>query len=227
VDELDVTITRTSKTGGASISVVVRGAEKPLPFHEAASEMQWVLRNTVSTWARDFAEANTHLTLTATTVEEAAAWMAQFPTLLAMHPAAVELHDELVSLVRQINRVIDRPADRVYVGPCGGSFAGVPCDQPLFGRGGWHEVRCHACGTEWSVEDRREWMLSTLEDKRATSGQLVTLVTANGVPITASTIRSWVARGKLASVGSDEGGRPTYRVGDVLDVIHRRAQKAS
>ena len=53
VDELDTTITRQAVLGEKGGP---RAAEKPLPFNAQASEAAWVLRNTLSTWARVLTE---------------------------------------------------------------------------------------------------------------------------------------------------------------------------
>ncbi len=227
LDELDTTISGDDKIGGAHIGIVVRSAETPLPFNERASETKAYLCNAVVGWTRLFAEDNQHLMFDVTTVEQAARWMASFPNLLAGQTAAAEMHDEIRRWVTSARRAIDRPAQRVFLGECGGEFQGVRCDAPLFALDGNYEARCRVCSTEFRIVDRRRSMLNLLEDRLAHSGDLAALVRANGQPMASSTIRTYAQVGKIAAKGKDKRGRPLYRVGDVMDVIHRRKENAA
>jgi hypothetical protein len=222
LDELDTTICGDDKVGGASIGIVVRSGDTPVVFNERASDAKRDLCNTVVGWTKLFAEDNPHLIFDVATIEQAARWMAGFPNLLAGHPAAVEMHDELRVRVRDARRAIDRPAGRAFLGICGGEFEGVKCDTPLHVYEGKHEARCFTCGTEWRVEDRRRAMLASLEDRVAHSGDLAAIVKRNGVSLASSTVRNYARAGKITQVGLDKKKRPLYRVGDVLDVLLKR-----
>lgn len=54
--ELDTVLSRQAKIGGASVGVVVRMAEQPLPIHLGASDRAHQLRGALSTWVRDLHE---------------------------------------------------------------------------------------------------------------------------------------------------------------------------
>lgn len=228
-EELETTLARQHKLGSTSVGKISSTSGKPILFHEAASETKWMLENTVTTWARDFAETYTHLTLTATTTPEAAAWMATFPALLAEHPAASELFDQITSAVHRAHQVIDRLSDRVYVGPCDGYGAEdvpgfEPCWSDLFTKPGLSWARCNVCSREYHVQSRRDWMLASLEDMLGSSTEVADICTALGVKVSSSTIRMWVKRKKLRphswvpAKGEDAKDRPVYRVGDVVAV---------
>lgn len=227
LDDLDVTICGVDKVGGASIGIVTRNGETPLPFNEKASDIKHMLCNAVTSWTRVFAEDNPHLLFNVATIEDAARWMAGFPNLLAGHVAAVEMHADIGALVHRARRSIDRPAQRVYLGECGGATEDGRCDATLFGYEGRAGARCGQCGAEWLIEARRRTMLADIEDKVAHSGNLAALVKANGVPLASSTIRNYARTGKIASVGVDARQRPLYRVGDVLDVLLKRRADAA
>lgn len=222
LDELDVTICGTDKVGGASIGIVSRSSDTPLVFNEKASDLKRDLCNAVQSWARVFAEDNQHLIFDVATIEDAARWMAGFPNLLASHVAAVEMHADFEALIYRARRAIDRPAQRVYLGECGGPTGNGPCGSALYGIEGKSGARCHDCGTDWLVEARRRTMLGSLEDRLAHSGTLAAIVKANGVPLASSTIRNYARAGKVTAVARDLKGRPLYRVGDVLDVLLKR-----
>lgn len=227
LDELDTTICRDDKVGGASIGVVLRVADTSLVFNERASQAKTELCRAVVSWTKMFAEENDHLQFDVATIEQAARWMAGFPNLLASHPSAVFMHRELRERVLAARRCIDRRAARVYLGVCGAVFEGILCDEGLFAVEGRYEARCFVCGTEWRVEDRRRAMLAGLENKVAHSGNLAALVKANGVSLASSTIRNYARNGKIECVATDSKGRPLYRVGDVLDVLLRRQGRAA
>ena len=237
VDELNVVLSRQSKNGGASVGFVTNGAdEQPLPFDPEAMDVGLWMRDRMCSWARVLWEDN------ATREEDGSVptidlspgivpvsrWLMRHPTWIAIHPAVDELFREITGDIAQAWRVAHRSkSPRVYIGPCGaehpadGDVPAWVCTDPLYGREDWTEVSCPWCETRWDVDTRRRHMLDSLADKTGTSGQLVTLATANGVQVTTSTIRSWVRRGRLTSVGVNAEGKPEYRVGDVLDVIYR------
>lgn len=227
LDELDVTICGVDKVGGASIGIVTHSSETPLPFNEKASDIKHLLCNAVMSWTRVFAEDNPHLLFNVATIEDAARWMAGFPNLLAGHVASVEMHADIGSLVYRARGSIDRPAQRVYLGECGGTTENGRCTAALFGYEGRAGARCGQCSAEWLVEARRRTMLVGIEDKVAHSGNLAALIKANGVPLASSTIRNYARRGKIVSVGIDARKRPLYRVGDVLDVLLSRIGEAA
>jgi hypothetical protein len=227
LDELDTTICGDDKVGGTSIGIVSRSDEHSVRFNERASDVKRTLVNALVGWARVFAEENAHLVFAPATVEDAARWMASFPGLLESHPAAVEMHRDIREVVFTARHAVDRRAQRVFLGECGGEFEGVRCTAPLFALEGRHEARCHVCTSEWSMESRREMLLDRLEDTLAHSGRLAALVRANGRQIASSTIRSYATRGKIVARGKDDRGRPVYRVGDVLDVLLKRSREAA
>jgi hypothetical protein len=226
-EELIVTLARQHKLGGAT-GKTSGNTEKPVLFHEGASEVRWALDNTISTWARDVAETY-QMALTATTTVEAADWLASRVTHLSGHPAADELHDEITSIVHRVRQVIDRMADRVYIGPCDGQGADdvegfEPCGSSLFGKPGLSWARCSVCGREYHVQARRDWLLASLEDHMGSSTYVAMVASGLGVKVAASTIRMWVKRKKLYprhwAPPPKPGGnpRPLYRVGDVVAV---------
>ncbi|WP_116051697.1 hypothetical protein [Amycolatopsis palatopharyngis] len=206
------------------------GSDQPVMFHKAASEAKWMLENTISTWARDFAETYTHLTLTATTTVEAAGWMADFAGLLADHPAAGELHDEITSAVRTVRRVIDRPADKVYLGQCGYEVGGEVCPEDLYCTPEQTWVHCPTCGSDWDTQARRKRLLEVAEDQLDTATNISRALSRLARPVSAAAIRGYAHRGKLTPHPprhDDPRKDPLYRIGDVLDLLHDTQKEAS
>lgn len=218
ITELETTLSRQHVMSSGN-GVAAPSAETPMPFHESASEVRWVLANTISTWARDLHECNPHLRAPAGTTVDAATWMVGLPGLLALHPAADELHDEITHVVARIRRVIDLPPDRIYAGPCDARIDGERCPDHLYARPGHRRVQCGSCATEHDVEERRNWMISYAVDLRVTA--TVALGWARVLldkTIPRGTWDSWVSRGRIVPHGTDGKGHPVFRFGDVQDL---------
>lgn len=220
---------RLSGTGGPA----PKGRSFPLPFDVAASELAWVLDNTVSTWARDFAESNPHLVFSASTSAAAAEWMAGFPALLALHPAAAELHAEITGLTERVRSMVDTAAAKVVLGACGALLGERRCTEILYGRADEQGrpdpdqrlVRCRVCGATYHAEVRRRQMQHYVRAMKTTTAEIARSVgTWFGQAINVKTVRTWANRGKIAPTGFDEDGEPLYRVGDVLDYAATRTK---
>lgn len=217
LQDLDDTICGDTKVGGSSIGIVVHSAETALPFNNHASDAKWAVRNAVSTWARVFAEENPHLMFDPATVEDAARWLTQFPDLLADHPAAVEMYDDIREVVQAARRVVDRPAERVFAGRCDSVLNGVECNTRLFAIAHHFEVSCPTCGTEYKVEERRAEILKWLRGEQATA-KVITDALKNfaNIGINTKSIRTW-ARRNLIHNYAGEGEVPVHQIGETLD----------
>ncbi|WP_143267140.1 hypothetical protein [Amycolatopsis thailandensis] len=223
--ELGITLSR-QHTMTLGTGVGGHAAERPMPFHEAASEVGWVLANTISTWAREVHECNPHLLPPAGSTAGAVAWMVGLPGLLALHPAADELHDEITHVVARVRRVVDRPPDRIYAGPCDAQVEDGRCPDHLYARPGQRRVQCGSCGTEHDVDERRNWMISYAADLRVTATVALgwaRLLLDKTIP--RGTWDSWVSRGRIVPHGTDGRGRPVFRFGDVRDLALAHVSK--
>jgi hypothetical protein len=220
IEELQITITRQDVLGSPLLGG--RSPEQALLFHEAASEVSWILRNTISTWARDVAETYAHLTLSATTTTEAAGWLANLPTLLAEHPAAGELHDEITSVVREVRRVIDRSAERIYLGKCGSTIDEQVCDDDLYGIVDRDTAHCRTCGTEYDAHTRWLDIQDRVRGSLATAAEIAgAAARMYGRMLKIKTIRTWAFRGVIETHGRNERDEPLHLVGQVLDQAAR------
>lgn len=150
---------------------------------------------------------------------------------------APELLDLLLDVEKRLRKLIDRPADLWYAGRCGSETDMLDehdqvvdvavCDRELYARLGAVSVRCPVCGCEYDVAARRDTLLDEAEDRQATVESIVRIVTTLGdVKVSSAKIsarvRTWAQRGKLTAHGTrvvDGRERPTYRVGDVLDLL--------
>jgi hypothetical protein len=230
--ELQTTVTRQHRLGGGGIPAA-GGSEPPLLFHVAASALAGEARSIVGTWARDLAETHPHLELPSTH-EAAARWLATFPSLLAEHRAAGEMHRDVTRLVRTIRRVIDRPADRRYLGQCGAALAvpeGEPeafCEADIYAPPGRGAVNCPGCGAVWDVLERQAFLLDEVDDQLATAVDASRALSALDVPCTSAMIRGYAHRGKLTPHPPhplDPRKHARYRIGDIRKLLAEAASE--
>src|SRR6185437_4927623 len=150
-----------------------------------------------------------------------ALYLARNMDRVRQHEAAGEILTEVTAAVRQAVRVIDRPAQRVYAGPC-------DCGTDLLTKPGRTLVSCPACGATYGIAERIEWMLSRLDDHRGTASYAAAILPGIGVNVTAAMIRSWHHRGRLEPRFGVEGvAQPRYRLGDIITLaLAREAAKS-
>lgn len=147
------------------------------------------------------------LAYVATFLAEQLEWLRHRPD------ANVEL-GEIGNACTQIIAVVDRPADRWYAGNCG------ECGDELWPAAGVGTIRCD-CGAEYDADERRTWMLSQLEEMWLGAEQAAHAMTSLGMPVVASTIRTWAERHRLAPHPESLPGRPRYRVGSVRELVRQ------
>lgn len=221
-EELEITLARLDKLS-SSAGKVLGSAGESSPFKPRASEVGWVLRNTISTWARDVAEMYPHVTLSATTTAEAAGWLANLAGLLAEHPAADEMHSEITDAVEQVRRVIDRYAEKVWLGKCNSVTEGIVCEEDLFGAKDRETVQCKTCGTVHDAAYLWESLRSAVRETLATAAEIAAAsVRIYGQALNVKTIRTWANRGRIETHGKNASDEPLHKVGEVLDFAHGR-----
>jgi hypothetical protein len=223
--DLEDSITRQAVHGNGS-GTTGRLSEKPVPFHEAASDLAHSARNTLTTWARVVLDQHPHLQLGDITTAGIAAWLSRLPTILAMLPGAGQMVDEVTRLADQVRRMVDRSPDRVYLGICSAvdEETGAECPEDVYALPTQATVRCRACGTEHDIEYRRNVLLTAVDDQLLTAIELSrALPGLLGEDLSVNTVRSWANRKMLAAKAHDATGRALYRVGDVITLRSRLA----
>lgn len=219
--DLDLAITRQARIGTRSGG---RPTETPVAFDQRASEAAAALKNTLTSWVRLIAE-ETGAVLPADDLVRVAAWLRPRVGWLRHHEAGAEAYDQILDAVRDARRAVDRPAEKLYAGPCD------QCGQALYARPAAEYVTCRTPECEdiaYPVEDRRRWMRDQLEDLVGGASYVATVCTGLGVKVSESAVRMWVKRHKLRPLdyapslkgeGDPDGKpRPMYRVGDVIRV---------
>ena len=163
--------------------------------------------------------------------------MASFPALIALHPAASELHSEITSLTDRVRTTVDTLSSKVVMGACGALIEGERCTEIVYGRADdngrpdpqQRYVQCRVCGTTYHADVRRHQMQQYVRAMKATASEIAQSVgTWFGQAINVKTIRTWANRGKILPRGFTDDGQPRYQVGDVLDyAATRRSESGS
>lgn len=217
-DDLDVAITRQAVFGPRVGEG--RSAEHPLPVDLWASDVKADLRATLARWVKRVCDErripcppNADITATSAWLRSRVQWLRSWDT----GAAACQ---EIGNAVERARRHIDSPPPRVYAGPCDGRYAvertdACPCWHEVYAPPGAAGARCGNCRTTYAVQARRDAMRVAAEDLLGTAQWCAMVCTGLGVPLPASTVRSWIRRHKLESRGTI-GGAPAYKVGDVL-----------
>jgi hypothetical protein len=208
-DELDTVLTRQARYSDAEGR---GGSEKALPFNPTASELGWVLRNTLSTWCRLISEERGKPLPEGENPPPAvvAGWLLHHTTWLRHHRAGHEAVEEITSAVNQIRKAVDRPPERIYAGPC------VECGGDMYGKPGAEVVECRPCGIGYEVAGRVAWMKAQVYGRLVTAREGVVLLSRFGLPVVQKTIDKWFERKRLAEHGHDPAGKRLYLFDDLV-----------
>jgi hypothetical protein len=152
-------------------------------------------------------------------------------------PYAAGVFAEIRDCASRMRAVVEGPADRRYLGPCGAvrPCEGLepddwpeadcgnhtpharhdrdPCEGGVWGRNGAATGRCNTCKAEYQRAERQDWIDTLRRDWLYRASEI-----EEAYPqIKADTIRQWLHRGLLVSHGTYAGG-PLFKVGEVLDL---------
>lgn len=238
--DLDTVKARQTHYGGTGGG---RGGEKPLPvdarflgWDADGSRLQEAVKNTMGTWARIVMEerpvitgpthdACLHVTCSILRrsrpprddVASVCRYLLGHADWIRTQHWAPEILDELVDMAGQLRRMVDRPAEKWFVGPCD------HCSKDLYAKTGAQVVECRDCEWTYVVRDRRQWLLDQINDQLYTAAELARAVSWLGSePLTAERIRKWAQRKRIVAHGSViVKGRemPTYRVSDAAALL--------
>lgn len=216
--ELEVNATRQSKTAPRASGG--RSAESPLPYGARASDAAKQLTDTLITWARAI---NPHGA--AFTALTAATHLRGNILLVRQHQEAEKIYDQITRARSHAMDVIDRPPDLVPAGRCDAELEdGSSCPEILYGDPDRASVRCR-CGAEHDMD--RTWMLEAARDQEWTAAEIGRVTPG----VTGAMVRRYAQRGLIKSCGDRKIGPnrviPTYRVGDLLDLLTRETREAS
>jgi hypothetical protein len=155
------------------------------------------------------------------TLPAMALWLARHMDRVRQHEAAADIVREVTAAVRHATRVIDRPPQRVYAGPC-------DCGRDLRGWPGRTLVSCEACGATYGIAERQEWMRNRLDDHLGSAEYAAGVLPGIGIHVTAAMVRGWAHRHRLEArcviPPRYPGGLPSpqYRMGDIIGLALAR-----
>lgn len=217
-EQLDVVLTRQARYSDPE----GRGGEKAVPFNIKASELGSALRGLLSTWCRLIAEERGK-DLPEDHPAAVARWLLNQVTWLRHHRAGGEAVDEITTAVNEVRRIVDRPAERIYAGPC------ADCGGDMYGKPDAASVECRPCGLEYDVAGRVAWMKSQVYGRLVTAKEGVVLLSRFGLPVQQKTIDKWFERKRLGVHGHDPAGKRLYLFDDLvtLAAANAPAERAS
>ena len=238
--DLDTVKARQTRYGGTGGG---RGGEKPLPvdarflgWEADGSRLQEAVKNTIGTWGRAVMEERpvfagpTHdscLHVTCSVLRRSRTPRSDVPAYcrymlgqadwIRTQHWAPEILDELTDAAEQLRRMVDRPAERWFAGPCD------TCKRDLYAKTGKPSVTCDECAVVYDLAARREWLLDQAQEKLLTAAELSRAVSWLGSePLTAARIWKWAQRGRITARGHiTVRGKldPIYLVGDVIAAL--------
>jgi hypothetical protein len=215
------------------VGVHTQGAATPLPWDERASAAARALRAALGTWTRVVCEER-GTEPPADTLPAMAELLAANLEWLRHQPAAGQAVDDLCRAVDDAWHAVDRRPDRLYAGQCWrDTGSGQQCPGELYAALTAATVTCPVCGGQFDVVKRRAWLLEAARDVIANATLVSAALTRLDVPVTADRLWKWNQRGRIFN-HSRPGAQPTYRVGDVIDLldayavqqVEREARKA-
>lgn len=191
--------------------------EAPLPINLAAAETRWAVGNTVTTWARLVEDDTSSHAATRgdDPVPACLTYLARRAHDLAHLEAAEEAWEELTHALAVLEAAVDRPAPVVFAGHCD------VCRRALYATGSTGTVRCQLCGITYELATKHQDMLDELASRLVRASEAARILPGLGTNVTRKDVDKWANRGQLVAHGSDQMGRPLYRVSEVLDLANK------
>ncbi|NED96459.1 hypothetical protein G1H11_14205 [Phytoactinopolyspora alkaliphila] len=217
-DDLDLARTRQAVLGSGG-----RSSETPVPWDDRVARVQAAFVGAMWTWTMaiwDHVEP-----LPTGGLPGIGRWMHARINRLLDHPDVGEFANTLHRHTRRALKVIDRPAEGLFAGICSARTPKGECPEWLYALPGKSIVTCRVCGAHYDVAWRREILRQHAENTLMTAAEIARAVTWLDTQVRADRVRQWASRGRLIRRGSDEQGRPTYRLGDVLDLAAAEEQR--
>jgi hypothetical protein len=170
-----------------------------------------------------------------TTAIAAARFLARHIPAIAQDEAAAELFADIKAAVESIRRVINRPVDPKYCGPCPAKTEGKAgkvqdCATALYAPWDYHdeqyviEVECWHCHVIHNVDTLIQDALNSVAGLLYSAEEVQEVMRQIGQEIPSRTWRYWRANDKIIVRGWREG-EPMYWIDDVKDLVASRPQK--
>jgi hypothetical protein len=200
-------------------------------------------RNSLSTIIRDLCEHRGLPTPRIPETAQMADWLAVETHAIACDESAGTWFDEIDSLVHNIERAVDRPVGRKWLGGCPtwDDDKRAACGTQLYAAEDALEVYCRVCRATHSCSRLKLLQQNDLERERLTWDRLLTAnkMQPDGFRVPLRTLQKWRQDGSLKPRGwlRPDGGHgitkrnaddePLYLWSDVRKLRERKPQKAA
>lgn len=225
--ELETTITKRKGIDYRRVGGGKGGTkEQPSPPEWTASNARTHLRGVLVAWVRYCDEeqvrnSSPHRGLPADDLPAISRWLMWRVDGLALDDIGPEAVEEITDAVAQCHRLIDRPADRQYLGQCQ-VCATVGHDGRLYARPGGSMARCNICGDTVDATQLRDRLLSELDDRLCTAAEVAHLSTYLGLKADREQVRKrinqWHKRKRITAEPAFSGD-PVFRFGIVWRLL--------
>lgn len=166
-------------------------------------------------------------------------WLLDNLDAIRYDEAAGQIHDEITGLHEENRRwAIGKAGTEDYYGLCDATQVGfelgddgqlVPvaatCGADLYATEGEQRVKCGACGTPYTLAQRRLALRVELADSIGTIREVVAALLHVGRYVSAEGINSAIRRGRVPVRGVNGHGHRIVRVGDVESYLFEAAAK--
>ncbi|WP_198938836.1 hypothetical protein, partial [Mycobacterium sp. NS-7484] len=207
-----------------------------------ASTLLDALNNALSTIVRDLCESRGQA-VPALSASGCARWLAANVGAIACDESAGHVHGEILAYVKRIERVIDRPAKRVWLGPCPtwDEQARKACGTDLYAIEDAVEVYCRTCRSTHNCNRLKLLQQNDIERKLLTWDDVLRANKwqPDDCRVSERTLRSWRNTGRLKPRGwlrpnGRHGGtqhstddQPLYRWSDVRRLRAEKPQRVA
>lgn len=223
-DELEISVTRQKgvdyrqASGGKGAK---KPTERPSPVNWGASEVRAHLKALLVSWTRLCNEEHVRNSspypgLPDDDMPALSRWLLWRVDGLMLHEAGSDAVDEITSAVAHCHRIIDRPPDQEFAGPC-------QCGRDLYRKPGAPKVTCRQCEMEYDVDDLAKWMREQMTGRLVTIREGSLLLGKLGMPTAIRTLQHWGAKGWIIQHATAPDGGVLYS----FDALVERAAKRS
>jgi hypothetical protein len=221
LEDARVKAMRFSTSGVASS----RPDEAPIPFNPRAADAERELVATLTEAADHIARAEGfHRPLN--TLHTLGFWLAHQVRWIRSQPTGPDMVGHLLHAIWDATAVVDRPADRVYLGSCDQIVSDRRCAAELYALPEAFEWSCPSCAEVYDVAVRRADLLGIAGATLLPATDVARVISSLGMDVTAARVREWASR-RPQLLYPVEGPRPrgvqqrfpVYRVADALAIL--------
>lgn len=174
-----------------------------------------------------------------TTTAEHALFLASRINVLAGREDAGKCRQDVLRLVEEITRAINRPVPPKILGPCTTMVDAEhrrdctlhhphQCDTALTAKREDIEVTCPRCGSIHNIEKLMQKHLDKMAADSFTISELYkTILPAMNEYVPLRTLQHWAATSKIIPTGHNQEGDPKFRLADVRYWRDAKPQKAA